>query len=250
MSTLSDMLGIGHFTISSGGTVRREFIEAVARALGAQDEDFLRSPDHRLMPGRLRKNKDEVLALAWELARGERMPANTLSSGETITDEHLEAIIEGVAANGLGPLLDDSPGAVRGAFHDLEDERRRRVAVQAVRDGQWAFRDAVFDAYEGRCAVTGADLPAGLQAAHLAPYMGPASNEVSNGICLRADIHAMFDRHLLAIHEDDYTVLLAPAVLASTYADLEGATIYVPRRHRYRPDRAALQHHRLAAGLE
>lgn len=31
MSTLSDMLGIGHFTISSGGTVRREFIEAVAR---------------------------------------------------------------------------------------------------------------------------------------------------------------------------------------------------------------------------
>lgn len=247
MSTLSDMLGIPHFTTSRGSTVRGDFITAVARALGARDEDFLRSPDHPLMPGRPGKNKDEILALAWELARQEPMPEDMISSGETITDAHLEGIIDGVVRNGVSPLLVDDTS--EGGFHSMEDHRRRQVAERAVRDGQWAFRDAVFDAYGGRCALTGANLPAALQAAHIAPYMGPKSNSVSNGICLRADIHAMFDRHMLAIHEDSYRVLLSPAVLATNYREFDGRQISTPWALNQRPDLDALRHHRLAAGL-
>lgn len=245
MSTLSDLLGIAHFTTSRGGTVRRDFIEAVARALGATDADFVRGPDSP-RPG-LAKNKDEVLAVAWELARREPFPTERLSVGGTITNDHLEAIIEGVMRYGLGPALDPEQPA---GFHDLGDERRQQVAERTVRDGQQRFRLAVLEAYDNQCAITETNLPAALQAAHIAPYMGPASNRISNGLCLRADIHAIFDRHMLAIHEDSLTVLLSPAVLASTYRHLEGMRLHVPRKVADRPDREALARHREETGLD
>lgn len=235
MSTLSDLLGIQHFTTSNGGSVRRDFIEEVALALGANTDTLAGL------------TKDGVLATAWELARGEHMPDEVLSNGATITNAALEGIIEGIVANGIEPEpLDQSP---TGGFYDLEDDRRRRVAVQAVRDGQGGFRNAVLEAYDNSCAVTGANLPAALQAAHIAPYMGMRSHAVNNGLCLRADIHGLFDRHMLAIHEVDMTVLLAPAVLASSYADLNGFRITLPRHVADEPDPDALAHHRQVAGL-
>ncbi|QTP19089.1 HNH endonuclease [Micrococcus luteus] len=235
MSTLSDLLGIPHFTTSTGGTVRRDFLEAVATALGARPGDLAGL------------DKDGVLALAWELARHEPAPPEAFSRGGTVKNWTLQAVIDGVIEHGLGPALTEEPAP--GGFHDLEDERRRRVAEQAVREGQGGFRDAVLTAYDGRCAVTGTDLPAALEAAHIAPYRGQASHEVSNALCLRADIHGLFDRHMLAVHEDDYAVLLAPAVLASSYADLQGRTLLLPRVLGLRPDREALARHRAESGL-
>ena len=244
MSTLSDLLGIPHFTTSRGGTVRKDFIEAVARALGATDADFFRGPESP-RPG-VPKNKDEVLALAWELARQEPFPTERLSVGGTITNEHLEAIIEGVIQNGFGPAF--APEHPSG-FYDLEDERRQRIAEQTIRDGQQHFRMAVLEAYNNQCAITETNLPAALEAAHIAPYMGSTSNAVSNGLCLRADIHALFDRHMLAIHEDSLTVLLSSTVRTRTYGYLDGAHLHVPRKMIHRPDREALAHHRKEANL-
>ncbi|OLT50296.1 hypothetical protein BJF89_10300 [Corynebacterium sp. CNJ-954] len=245
MSTLSDLLGIEHFTTSRGGTVRKDFITAVARSLGASDADFFRGSESG-RPG-TSKNKDEVLALAWELARKEPFPTEQLVEGMTITNDHIEAIVEGVMEFGLGPALD--PEQTTG-FHDLEDERRRRVAKQTVREGQSRFRNAVLDAYGNKCAITKTNLPVALQAAHIAPYKGRDSNRVSNGLCLRSDIHAMFDRHMLAIHEDSFAVLLSPAVRATTYHQLEGAKLHVPSRECNHPDRRALAHHREKSGLD
>jgi len=235
MSTLSDLLDIPHFTTSTGSTVRRDFLEAVALALGARPSDLAD------------RDKDGVLALAWELARGESAPSEAFSRGGTVKNITLRGIIDGVIENSLVPALAEESDLA--SFHDVEDERRRRVAERAVRDGQDDFREAVLNAYSGRCAVTGTDLPAALQAAHIAPYMGQASHEVRNGLCLRADIHGLFDRHMLAIREDDYTVLLAPAVLASTYKDLQGHQLTLPIVLGLRPDREALARHREESGL-
>lgn len=239
MSTLSDLLGISHFTTSSGGTVRRDFIEAVGFALGADEAELAPT------------TKDGVTAIAWELARGEDVPPGILSKGGTITNPALEGIIEGIIENGLSLAQagDESDDAHDG-FHDLEDERRRRVAGQAVRQGQNGFRNAVLEAYDNTCAVTGMDLPAALQAAHIAPYRGLQSHAVSNGLCLRSDIHALFDRHMLAINEEDLTVLLTSAVKASAYAGLDGIEIMVPHKRVDRPDREALERHRRKAGFE
>ena len=54
--------------------------------------------------------------------------------------------------------------------------------------------------YEGKCAVTGCDVPDVLQAAHIFPYMGPETNHPSNGL-LRADIHTLFDLGLIELSQ-------------------------------------------------
>jgi hypothetical protein len=81
---------------------------------------------------------------------------------------------------------------------DDYDARLRVVRQIVARQGQFAFRSALLEAYQGRCAVTGCDATAALEAAHLRPYRGPDSNTVTNGLLLRADIHTLLDLRLLA----------------------------------------------------
>ena len=59
------------------------------------------------------------------------------------------------------------------------DARLRVVRQIVARQGQSAFRSALLEAYQGRCALTGCDATAALEAAHLRPYRGPDSNAVS-----------------------------------------------------------------------
>jgi hypothetical protein len=68
----------------------------------------------------------------------------------------------------------------------------------ASREGQDAFRALMLRAY-GRCAVTGSTVEAALEVAHIIPYVDPRSNLISNGLCLRADIHRLYDRDMLRI---------------------------------------------------
>jgi predicted restriction endonuclease len=73
-------------------------------------------------------------------------------------------------------------------------DTRRRVLV-AIVCGQWegVFRRQLLLAYEGRCAVTGCDVEVALEAAPIEPYQGPHSNDIANGLLLRADVHPLFD---------------------------------------------------------
>jgi putative restriction endonuclease len=52
-----------------------------------------------------------------------------------------------------------------------------------------------------KCAivVTGCELEALLEAAHIAPYRNASHNELSNGLRLRADIHTIYDLYLMEI---------------------------------------------------
>ena len=235
MSTLSDLLGIPHFTTSRGSTVRRDFLLAMAYAMGI------------VVPSGTQK--DELIRLVWERANQYRMPDDRLSVGGTVTNAVLQEIVDGVTRNGIvGDVPIDSPHGDDPL--SLQDERRRSVREAAVREGQNRFRIDVLTAYRSRCAVTAADVPAVLEAAHIEPYRGPRSNLVSNGLCLRRDIHALFDRGLLAIHERHYEVLLNPVLVASNvYSQLEGVRIDVPTLVSHAPNRAALRAHRLWAAL-
>jgi hypothetical protein len=49
------------------------------------------------------------------------------------------------------------------------------------------FRAVLLEAYHRRCAITGCDATAVLEAAHLRPYRGPDSNTVPSGLLLRSD---------------------------------------------------------------
>lgn len=54
------------------------------------------------------------------------------------------------------------------------------AASQAI--GQQRFRTELFEAYTGRCAVSGCNVDEALEAAHIENYSGPKSQVVSNGL--------------------------------------------------------------------
>ncbi|VVT13790.1 HNH endonuclease [Erythrobacter sp. EC-HK427] len=70
-----------------------------------------------------------------------------------------------------------------------------------------AFRRAVLNAYDGRCAVTGWKLVNGggrleAEAAHIRPVEHGGPDSVRNGLALSGTAHWMFDRGLIALSDD------------------------------------------------
>ena len=129
------------------------------------------------------------------------------------------------------------------------DARRRVLAAIVRRQGQGAFRQQLLLAYEGRCAVTGCDVEAALEAAHIEPYQGPHSNDMANGLLLRADVHTLFDLGYLAVDVATMTICLAPHLMDSAYELLAGAPVRLPAQGYARPSATALEHHRAWTGL-
>lgn len=117
----------------------------------------------------------------------------------------------------IGVTTDLSPDALR------HDQRARRQQDIVVREGQAAFRQAVLDNYGGRCCVTGCRERLVLEAAHISPYSGRLSNHPSNGLCLRVDIHRLFDGFLISIDPSSRRLVIAPALTQDpTYGRLAG----------------------------
>jgi hypothetical protein len=121
-------------------------------------------------------------------------------------------------------------------------DARERVLAQIVRRrGQTQFRDKLLVAYDGRCAMTGCDVVEVLEAAHIFPYMGPATNDVQNGLLLRADIHTLFDLGLVTVEPESLEILLAPSLSITSYRELAGVRMRLPSVPHQRPDRNALE---------
>lgn len=81
-------------------------------------------------------------------------------------------------------------------------ERAVTLALRAIREGQGAFRRRLIEYYGPCCMVTGTTVAEVIDAAHIIPYGGPDTNTLSNGLLLRKDVHALFDRGLLQIAPD------------------------------------------------
>lgn len=110
----------------------------------------------------------------------------------------------------------------------LKDEREKKLREIVERRGQPDFRNKLIAAYSGRCAVTGCDAVAALEAAHIVPYTGPQSNHVTNGLLLRADIHTLFDLDLIGVDPESMAICVAPGIKATVYAELDGQKLLLP----------------------
>lgn len=117
---------------------------------------------------------------------------------------------------------------------DADDGRTKTERLIALRQGQPAFRNALIDAYEGRCAITGCEVREVLEAAHISPYRGTHTNHVTNGLLLRADIHTLFDRGLIRV-DRNYRVSASPEV-AAAYDLPATLTLPVSPAHQPSPD--------------
>lgn len=98
--------------------------------------------------------------------------------------------------------------------------------LRIARDGQSEFRNLVLEAYR-ICCITACPDDTALQAAHIIPYVNRLSNVLPNGLCLRADIHYLFDRNLIRI-DPSYVVQVSCDIQFAEYRKLQGCKLLLP----------------------
>ena len=106
----------------------------------------------------------------------------------------------------------------------------------------------MLDAYGRRCAITGERSVPTLEAAHIQPYLGPASNHVQNGLSLRADIHNLFDEGYVTV-TPEFRFEVSKSLRedfenGKEYYALDGQKLlYLPSRRDELPSEKALEWH-------
>ena len=72
-------------------------------------------------------------------------------------------------------------------------ERQRTKTTVLSRPEQPRFRKQVLEVSKGKCLLTGEEIKEVLEAAHIIPVNCGGTDVKDNGICLRVDIHRLFD---------------------------------------------------------
>ena len=140
------------------------------------------------------------------------------------------------------------PGTVKLALPSEVPERRYALTHAKQRVHQACFREAVIEAYGGRCALSGLRELRLLDAAHIVPDADEGFGQpvVVNGIPLTKIHHAAFDANLIGI-DPDYGVHVSGRLLEQqdgpmleALKQLQGKQLILPSRDRDRPDRNRL----------
>lgn len=138
------------------------------------------------------------------------------ATGRTLLIRNVPADPAGTGPAAARSDTDDSP--------DADDERR--LASILTRRGQARFRSSLLAAYNRQCAVTGSRVVELLEAAHVIPHSEGPDYAPSNGLLLRADIHTLYDLHLLSVDER-FRIHLSKSLRSSDYARWHGELLKV-----------------------
>ncbi|UPK17590.1 HNH endonuclease [Bradyrhizobium sp. 131] len=125
------------------------------------------------------------------------------------------------------------------------DERRRVISEQVRRDGAVAFRRDISHAWGTRCAISGVRISQVLDAAHIFPYFGAATNDLRNGIMLKSDLHILFDAHLLSLEyvSGALRVRASKRLRDSPYSKYHDKAIDLPHDLSHQPAPDAVRKH-------
>ena len=151
----------------------------------------------------------------------------------------------------LRPVLDAHliTGAPWWSTYAREDERipgGHGLGLSKTRLGQQRFREAMLARFGESCAFTGPQPPGALEAAHLYLYSTTPEHDTRGGLLLRCDLHALFDRELLAIDPDSWTIQIAPGLTRYPgLAALDGKSVLLADE--LRPRERYVRNHALAA---
>lgn len=138
-------------------------------------------------------------------------------------------------------------------YFDFKKEGEDVVAQTKRRKGQNYFRHMILQNYGGRCALTGIDIPHLLLASHIKPWADSTPLQKlnpENGICLSALYDKAFDKGLITISPDDYSVQVSSALREyetqdyydKHFGNLPGRKITLPIEHK--PNKDFLAYHR------
>lgn len=83
-----------------------------------------------------------------------------------------------------------------------------------TRVNQYFFRSMILANYDGKCAITGIDIPQMIFASHIIPWSKSTVHRLNpaNGICLSAHFDVAFDRGLISFNSD-YKMVLSSSLI-------------------------------------
>ncbi|MBI4560873.1 MAG: HNH endonuclease, partial [Candidatus Rokubacteria bacterium] len=113
--------------------------------------------------------------------------------------------------------------------------------------GQGTFRVLVTDIYQRQCAVTREKALPVLEAAHIRPVSEGGAHRIDNGLLLRTDVHALFDRGYVTV-TPDYAFRVSRRLKADFengeyYYQFQGNKLWMPPKVEDRPQREFLEWH-------
>ncbi|KRE71985.1 HNH endonuclease [Paenibacillus sp. Soil750] len=126
---------------------------------------------------------------------------------------------------------------------NINNAKEKIARYISYRRGQKKFREKLLAAYNGRCAVTGCDVLETLEAAHIVPYHGEETNNSTNGLLLRGDIHTLFDLGLITINSGTLTVRVSSQLNTSIYWYLHNQKLNLPEKKSLFPSEKAIEYH-------
>lgn len=106
---------------------------------------------------------------------------------------------------------------------------RTRVTTSVIRrQRQVGFRKDVFKISNNTCLLTNEIIPDVLEAAHIIPVSSGGSDIGENGLCLRVDIHRLYDSGKIRIFSDGKVWLNSQVSQSVSYKNLP-EKIYIPK---------------------
>jgi len=113
--------------------------------------------------------------------------------------------------------------------------------------GQGTFRVWVTDIYQRQCAVTREKALPVLEAAHIKPVAQGGLHRIDNGLLLRTDVHALFDRGYVTV-TPDYKFLVSRRLKddfdnGEYYRQFQGGKLWLPRSAEDKPQKEFLEWH-------
>ena len=176
------------FQWRNGDDTRADFYTRIRSYRGSELPEALASSQLGCMVLRAVQLWDESRWIPWGVNEGF---ATNIVRGMGVHDPVQAARL--MSHIGAGARIRSGEFADRFQLVEADGRRWRDQSSQAVREGQGGFRLRLLNAYGNQCAITGEHTVPVLDAAHIQPYLGPASNHVQNGVLLTKEFHALFD---------------------------------------------------------
>ncbi|MBD2544139.1 MULTISPECIES: pentapeptide repeat-containing protein [Planktothricoides] len=111
----------------------------------------------------------------------------------------------------------------------------------AKRRGPSTLRQQLLEAYQGRCSMTDCDVEPILEVAFLQPNQPTQSSDPSYGLLLRADVHTLFDLHLIVVEPETFQIMVAPNLRDTIYGSLHQQPLRLTTMEKFKPNQELLK---------
>ncbi|MDF7825868.1 HNH endonuclease [Pontiellaceae bacterium B12227] len=168
-------------------------------------------------------------------------PDATLSAGVSYLDEVSDQ------------MLSESSVEYQAKIKKLQETLDQNSYEEEVFVRGGVFKKKVPMIYDNTCCISGLKVETNIgasliDACHIVPFSQSHDDTITNGLALCPTLHRAFDRGLIAIDPENYSVIVSDRMtepVTSTYSiqQFQGQEIKLPKNEQYRPSQENLAEH-------